>query len=98
LVERAPAQVRWFIVDAGAITDIDYSAAQTIRDLFEELGRHDVGVVFARVSSYLRSDLDRHGVTAAVGETRIFTTLHEAIAAARGGGLEAQAEEPQSEV
>ena len=27
LVERAPTPIRWFIVDAGAITDIDYSAA-----------------------------------------------------------------------
>ena len=41
-------------------------------------------MIFARVSPYLRSDMDRHGVTAALGETRVFTTLHEAIAAARG--------------
>jgi hypothetical protein len=26
--------------------------------------------------------MDRHHITAAIGETRIFTTLHEAIAAA----------------
>ena len=32
LVRRAPTPIRWFIVDAGAITDIDYSAAQSIRD------------------------------------------------------------------
>ena len=41
--------------------------------------------MFARVGPYLRSDMDRHGVTAALGETRVFTTLHEAIAAARAG-------------
>jgi SulP family sulfate permease len=84
LVDRAPAPVRWFIVDAGAITDIDYSAAQTIRDLLEELAHRRVDVVFARVSPYLRSDMDRHHLIAAVGEMRIFTTLHEAIAAVRG--------------
>ena len=39
LVEHAPTPVRWFIVDAGAVTDIDYSAAQSIRDLLEELSR-----------------------------------------------------------
>jgi sulfate permease, SulP family len=54
LVERAPTPVRWFIVDAGAITDIDYSAAQSLRDLLDNLGRQGVDVVFARVSSYLR--------------------------------------------
>ena len=69
LVERAPTLVRWFIVDAGAITDIDYSAAQSIRDLIDDLRRRGVGIVFARVSSYLRSDMDRHGITAVIEET-----------------------------
>jgi high affinity sulfate transporter 1 len=85
LVERAPTPVRWFIVDAGAITDVDYSAAQSIRDLLDELTRQRVCMVFARVNPYLRSDMDRHGITAAAGETRIFATFHEALAAVRGG-------------
>jgi sulfate permease, SulP family len=88
LVERAPTPVRWFIVDAGAITDIDYSAAQSIRDLFGDLARRGVCMVFARVNRYLRSDMDRHRITAMIGETRIFATLHEAIAAARGSAPE----------
>ena len=92
LVECAPTPIRWFIVDAGAITDIDYSAAQSVRDLLEDLARQSVGVVFARVSPYLRSDMDRHHITAAIGEMRIFTTLHEAIAAVRGGALGAHTE------
>ncbi len=86
LVERAPAPVHWFIVDAGAITDIDYSAAHAVRDLLNDLARQKVGVVFARVSQYLRSDMDRHGITAEIGEARIFPTLHEAIATVHGGG------------
>ena len=87
LVERTPTPVHWFIVDAGAITDIDYSAAQSIRDLLDDLGRQGVTMVFARVSLYLRSDMDRHGVTAAVGETQIFTTLHEAIVGAHSSSM-----------
>jgi MFS superfamily sulfate permease-like transporter len=85
LVERAPTPVRWFIVDAGAITDIDYSAAQSIRDLFGDLAHQGVHMVFARVSPYLRADMDRHRITTLIGEMRIFATLHEAIAAVRGG-------------
>jgi SulP family sulfate permease len=42
LVERAPTPVRWFIVDAGAITDIDYSAARALRDLLDELARRNI--------------------------------------------------------
>jgi len=92
LVKRAPTPVRWFIVDAGPITDIDYSAAQSVRDLLDDLAHQGVGIVFARVSPYLRSDMDRHRITMAIGETRVFTTLHEAIAAVRGGALEAPVE------
>ena len=87
LVENAPTRVRWVIVDAGAITDIDYSAALSIRDMLDDLGRQGVAIVFGRVSAYLRSDMDRHGITAAIGETRIFATLHEAIAAVGDGTL-----------
>jgi sulfate permease, SulP family len=81
LVARAPAPVRWFIVDAGAITDVDYSAAQSLCRLLDELKHQNVNVVFARVTPYLRSDMDRHRISAAVGAARIFDTLHEAIAA-----------------
>jgi len=92
LVEHAPTPVRWFIVDADAITDIDYSAARSIRELLDDLARQRVGLIFARVSPYLRSDMDRHGITAAIGEAQVFTTLHEAVAAVRGRGLAAHAE------
>jgi MFS superfamily sulfate permease-like transporter len=85
LVAHAPTPVRWIVVEAGAITDIDYSAARSLRELFDDLDRQKVGIVFARVSPYLKSDMDRHGITAAIGEERIFRTLHEAIAAVRAG-------------
>ncbi|HLN10083.1 MAG TPA: SulP family inorganic anion transporter, partial [Xanthobacteraceae bacterium] len=85
LVAHAPTPVRWLIVDASAITDIDYTAAQSLRDLLDELARRKVTIVFARVSPYLRSDIDRHRIAAAIGEARIFATLHEAIAAVRDG-------------
>ncbi len=92
LVAHAPTPVRWFVVDAGPIEDIDFSAAQTVRDLLADLARQNVGVVFARVSSYLRSDMDRHCITPAIGEARIFTTLHEALTAVHSGVLREKVE------
>ncbi|CAN3989753.1 STAS domain-containing protein [Methylocystis bryophila] len=88
LVERAPSKVQWFIVDAEAITDLDYSAGQSIRSLLEDLRHQGTQVWFARVSSYLRSDMDRHGVAAILGEAGIFERLHEAIAATGEGRKE----------
>ena len=82
LVAHAPTPIHCFIVDAGAITDIDYSASQSLLELLEDLKCQKVSMVFGRVNFYLRSDMDRHGIIAAIGEGSIFPTLHEAIAAA----------------
>jgi SulP family sulfate permease len=79
LVEQAPAPVRHLVVDASAITAIDYSAARAVRGLMNTLTARGVTVVFGRVSPYLRSDMDRHGISAALGASRIFATLHEAL-------------------
>ena len=87
LVKQAPTPLRWLVIDAGATTDIDYSAAQSLRDLLEDLARQRIGTIFGRVNAYLRADMDRHGITAVVGPEHIFQTLHEAVAAARTGML-----------
>jgi len=79
LVAQAPSPVHRLVVDAAAITAIDYSAARAVRDLMKTLTARGVTVVFGRVSPYLRSDMDRHGITAALGPSRIFATLHEAL-------------------
>jgi hypothetical protein len=68
-------------VDADAVTDLDYSAARIVRDLLGELASKNVRVAFARVSDFWRVDLDEHGISAMLGEARIFATLHDAIAA-----------------
>lgn len=85
LIEHAPNPVRWFVVDAGAMTDIDYSAARSLRDLCDELTRREIKLVFGRVNSYLRADMGRHGIISATREALIFSTMHEAIAVTSDG-------------
>ena len=89
LIAKAPSPVRHFVIDAGALTDIDFSAARTLRDLLTELQAKKIEVVMGRVSADLREDLERHGIVAALGAEKIFRTLHEALAAvgvtAQGG-------------
>ncbi|PCE25363.1 sodium-independent anion transporter [Paraburkholderia acidicola] len=79
LVDRAPHPVHTFIVDAGAITDLDYSAARSVSDLCESLEQRGIKVIFARVNQYLRSDMNRHGITKVLGDAQIFRTMHEAL-------------------
>jgi len=85
LIAHAPTPVHWFVVDAGAITDLDYSAARSVRDLCVELTQRGVVLIFARVNMYLRADMDRHGITEVVGPERIFTKLHDALATVHPG-------------
>ena len=82
LIDSASGELRWFIVDAGAITDVDYSAARTLTELIEALRERKIGVIFGRVNRYLRADMDRHCITQIIGASNVFETLHEALAAA----------------
>lgn len=81
LLDGAPSPVRWLVVEADAITNLDYTAARVVLALVRELAGRKVGIAFARVSASLRSDMDRHGVTAAIGPDRLFASRHEALAA-----------------
>jgi sulfate permease, SulP family len=71
--------LRWLVVDAGAITHVDYSAARVVEELQRDLARQGVQLVFAHVQSDLRPDLDRHHLTEAIGANRIFDSLHAAL-------------------
>jgi len=81
LVDEAPTPLRWLLVDAGAITSVDYSAARTLRDLQQDLIRAGVTLMLVHVPVDLRSDLDRHRLTEVLGARRIFARLHDALAA-----------------
>ena len=82
LVDAASGDLHSLVIDAGAITALDYSAALTLSDLITDLQERNVAVIFGRVNPYLRADMDRHRITQVVGESNVFDTLHEALAAA----------------
>jgi sulfate permease, SulP family len=81
LVDGAPGPVRWLVIEAEAVTNLDYTAARVVLALIEELAHQKVGIAFARVSPSFRADMDRHGVTAVVGADKLFVSRHEALAA-----------------
>jgi SulP family sulfate permease len=84
LAASAPSPLHWLIVDAGAITHVDFTAARVVCELQKDLAAQGTGLVFAHVQSDLKPDLDRHHLTEAIGPDRIFDSLHEALAALRG--------------
>jgi len=81
VVGPMPSAVRWVVVDAEAITHVDYSAARVVIDLKQNLTTAGIELAFARVPWDLRADFDRHHLAEAIGEVRIFPRLHDAITA-----------------
>ena len=83
LVDGASPPLRGVVVDASAVSDLDYSAAQSLRQLIAELQRRHIALAFGRVSPALRSDMQRHGIAAALGAAHIHASLHQALADVR---------------
>jgi MFS superfamily sulfate permease-like transporter len=81
LVVESPGPVRWLVVDAGAITSIDYTAGGTLKELVKDLAHHGAALVFTHISQSLKTDLDRQGLTEAIGTDLQFETLRECLAA-----------------
>jgi MFS superfamily sulfate permease-like transporter len=85
LVEGVPAPVTWLVLDAGAITSVDYSAARALRALHDDLVREGVSLVLVHAQASLLADIDRHRLTGVLGADHVFDSLHEALAAIRAG-------------
>jgi MFS superfamily sulfate permease-like transporter len=89
LVGGSATRVNWLVVDAGAITSIDYSAARVLRDLHQDLMSGGVAMVLVHTVASLRADLERHRLMEVIGADHIFDTLREGLAAIRGERLHA---------
>ena len=81
VVQPMSSAVKWVVVDAEAMTHLDYTAARVLQSLKKNLTEAGVELAFARVPWDLKSDFDRHHMTEAIGPGRLFNRLHEAIAA-----------------
>jgi len=79
----APTAVRWLIVDAEAIINVDYTAARVVIELKKTLTAAGVTFGFARVPWNTRFDFRRHHLSEAVGAALIFNHLHDAVEAYR---------------
>jgi MFS superfamily sulfate permease-like transporter len=91
VVQPMPSAVKWVVVDAEAMTHLDYTAARIVQALKKSLTEAGVELAFARVPWDLKSDFDRHHVTEVIGPDRFFNKLHEATAA-----FEASAKPPEA--
>jgi high affinity sulfate transporter 1 len=83
IVHLQPSPLRWLVLDARAITELDYSAGQAIKELYQDLS--GMGVVLALIVVQARHQgyLERMGLADLIGANRIFATRHACIEAYR---------------
>ncbi len=81
LVKSAESPVKWFILEARAITEIDYSASQTIRDVVKELSMRNVAFIVSGLAPEVKAQFDRDGLTDLIGVDRFFNHLENALEA-----------------
>lgn len=73
--------VRWFVLNTEANVEVDITALDSVESLRDELTGRGIVFALARVKQDLRTELDAYGLSASVGENRIFPTLPMAVAA-----------------
>ena len=67
------------VVAAEPITDIDTTAADTLRQLLEELRQAQVTLAFAELKGPVKDRLRRYGLFEAVGPDRFYPTVGTAV-------------------
>ncbi len=74
------APVRWFCIDAEAMIDVDYSGSKVLKEVHGLLAEHGTRLVFARVADDVREQLDRYGISAAIGDGAYYERVTDVVA------------------
>jgi len=83
IIQGAPAPVRWFILDAGSIDDVDYSAGISLGGLVDYLTSRNITFGLMRLDESLSTTLSLYGLLDRIPPEHRFSTLEEALAAFR---------------
>ena len=71
LVDKADPPLKWLCLSASAMGDVDYSGADAIRAVFEELQARGVTLVLSEVDPVVMQLLDAYGLTDKIGQGQL---------------------------
>jgi SulP family sulfate permease len=83
IAEAADPPLTWFCLSASAMGDVDYSGADAIRAVVEELTKKKVTFVVTEVDPVVQHLLDAYGLTDKIGAANIFPTTIDVVEAYR---------------
>jgi high affinity sulfate transporter 1 len=81
IVDDSLTPVRWVVVAAEPITDVDTTAAEMIRELDEELAARGAELAFAEMKDPVKDRLERYGLRKKIGHAFFFPTIGVAVKA-----------------
>jgi sulfate permease, SulP family len=85
---RHGGKLRWMVLDGAAIDDVDYTAASVFTQVITKLRDQHVRLIVTSAVTRVRQQLDRYGISAALGPGAYYDTPGAALEAyhARSGG------------
>ena len=75
------APLRWLVIDCAAIGDVDYTASAVLTKVIEHVHQRHVRLVLSSVLGPVREQLDRYGISAALGPDAFYDTPGQALEA-----------------
>jgi MFS superfamily sulfate permease-like transporter len=78
-VAASPEPVRWIVVGAEPVTNVDVTAADIVGELDDTLGAAGIALCFAEMKDPVKDKLKRFGLLSRLGEDRFFATIGEAV-------------------
>jgi high affinity sulfate transporter 1 len=79
LVDEGPGPVRWVVVAAEPVTDVDATAADALVALDDGLAHRGVRLVFAELKGPVKDRLAAYGLSGRFGPERFYPTLGTAV-------------------
>jgi MFS superfamily sulfate permease-like transporter len=86
LANKATPPLRWFCIDASAVDDVDFSAAETLRALHGILEEAGIRLVVAQVMDDIKAE-SRYELDQLFGKDAFFDTLGDVMNAYRQQAL-----------
>ncbi|HVN60398.1 MAG TPA: sulfate permease [Gaiellaceae bacterium] len=83
-VRAAPAPVRWFVLDADAMTHADTTGLDALLEVTKDLRRDEIILVVARLRTRMEQQLDDAGVLDVIGPEHLYPTVRAAVEACSG--------------
>lgn len=81
LVAAAGSELQWLVIDAQAITDMDFTAAQRFAELHRELRAQGIEIKIADAPRPFREELAKVGLSDALGSQQFFVSVKKAVEA-----------------